>query len=71
MCIEHTRLILYTTIAVIPASCTSLIQPLDVVVNASFKQKLEQYAEHHYEAHLDEWVGNRYTVILLLIGVFL
>lgn len=35
----------------IPPGCTSLIQPLNVFVNAPFKAKIEAYAEQHYEAN--------------------
>ena len=51
----------HTTIAMIPPGCTSLIQPLDVVVNAPFKAKIETYAEQHYEANISSWMDDKYT----------
>ena len=51
----------HTSIAMIPPGCTSLIQPLDVVVNAPFKSKIESYAEQHYEANINNWMNDKYT----------
>ena len=45
----------------IPSGCTSLIQPLDVVVNAPFKSKIEAYAEQHYEANVDSWLNDEFS----------
>ena len=36
----------------VPAGCTSLIQPLDVVYNAPFKKKVEASAMKHMQDNL-------------------
>ena len=51
----------HTSIAMIPPGCTSLMQPLDVVVNAPCKAKVEFYAEQHYEANISHWMNEKYT----------
>jgi len=51
----------HTTIATIHPGCTSLVQPLGVVVNAPFKRKVEDYAEQHYEANITNWMNDKYT----------
>lgn len=45
----------------IPSGCTSLVQPLDIVINTLLKKKFEEFAEQHYEVNLDEWINDRYT----------
>ena len=46
------RLKCRTTPVLVPAGCTSLVQPLDVVFNAPFKIKINAFATQHLQEHL-------------------
>ena len=41
----------------VPAGCTSLIQPLDVVYNAPFKKKAEAAATQHMQDNLEAYIN--------------
>ena len=45
----------------VPAGCTSLIQPLDVVYNAPFKKKAEAAAMKHMQDNLEAYVNGKFT----------
>ncbi len=44
-----------------PAGCTGLIQPLDVVYNAPFKKKVENAAMQHMQDNLDDYVHGKFS----------
>ena len=48
-----------TTVVYIPPGCTSLVQPLDVVVNKPFKMYIEKLATQHLQNNLDDYVHGR------------
>ena len=45
----------------VPAGCTSLIQPLDVVYNAPFKKKAEAAATQHMQDNLEAYINGKFT----------
>lgn len=48
-----------TDITFVPGGCTSLIQPLDVVVNKPFKDRINQLASQHMQENLDSYVKGK------------
>ena len=37
----------------VPSSCTSLIQPLDVCINQLFKERIERLSQVHYQQYIE------------------
>ena len=50
-----------TTPVYVPPGCTSLVQPLDVVVNAPFKKKIETCAMQHVQENLEQYLNGKFT----------
>ena len=50
-----------TITALVPLGCTSLVQPLDVVFNGSFKQAVDTIATSHKEAHVNDYLHGNFT----------
>ena len=50
-----------TTAILIPPGCTSLVQPLDVVVNAPFKRLVDDLATSHMQENLDDYVHGNFS----------
>ncbi len=48
-----------TEVTFVPGGCTSLLQPLDVVVNKQFKAAINHLATKHMEENLDAYVNGR------------
>ena len=48
-----------TEVTFVPGGCTSLIQPLDVVVNKPFKSVIDRLATQHMQERLDDYVNGR------------
>lgn len=47
-----------TTLVLVPPDCTSLVQPLDVSVNAKFKQAVDRHQTEHMHQNLELYVNN-------------
>ena len=45
----------------VPGGCTSLIQPVDVVVNKPFKEVVDRLATTHMQENLDDYVRGKIT----------
>jgi len=45
----------------VPAGCTSLVQPLDVCINKLLKDRIRALADQHYVDHILEWSAQKYT----------
>ena len=45
----------------VPAGCTSLIQPLDVCINKLLKDRIRALADQHYIDHILEWSAQKYN----------
>jgi DDE superfamily endonuclease len=52
---------LHTTPVMVPPGCTSLVQPLDVVVNKPFKDYVADISNQHFQDHAEKWVNQKYT----------
>ena len=50
-----------TITVLVPPGCTSLVQPLDVVFNAPFKQAVNKLATAHMEAHINDYLQGTFT----------
>ena len=50
-----------TEVTFIPGGCTSLIQPLDVVINKPFKAIVKRLATQHMQERLDDYVNGTIT----------
>ena len=46
-----------TEVTFVPGGCTSLIQPVDVVINKPFKERVEKFATEHMQENLDSYVN--------------
>ena len=47
-----------TTVVIVLPGCTSLVQPLDVSVNAKFKQTMDRYQTEHMQQNLKLYMNN-------------
>jgi len=45
----------------VPAGCTSLVQPLDVCINKPLEDRIRALADQHYVDHILEWSAQKYT----------
>ena len=45
----------------VPAGCTSLVQPLDICINKPLKDRIRALADQHYVDHILEWSAQKYT----------
>ena len=43
----------------VPAGCTSIVQPLDVVFNAPFKKEVEVAAMEHMQDNLESYLNGK------------
>ena len=50
-----------TTLVLVPPGCTSLVQPLDVVVNGQFKQIVDRLQTEHMQQNLEQYVNNSFS----------
>ena len=50
-----------TEVSFIPGGCTGLIQPVDVVINKPFKERVENLATEHMRENLDAYVKGQIT----------
>jgi len=50
-----------TTTVLVPPGCTSLVQPLDVVLNGPFKQAVDAIAMSHMEVHVNDYLHGKFT----------
>ena len=45
----------------VPGGCTPLVQPLDVVINAPLKKKIEKLSMQHVQENLQQYVNGKFT----------
>ena len=63
-----------TTVVLVPSSCTSLVQPLDVVVNRVFKQTVDRLQNEHMQQNLEQYfnisfsASQRHVLIIDWVG---
>ena len=50
-----------TTVVFVPSGCTSLVQPLDIVVNGVFKQIVDLLKAEHMQQNLEQYVNNSFS----------
>ena len=50
-----------TMTVLVPPGCASLVQPLNVIFNSSFKQAVDNIAVSHLEAHVDDYLNGIIT----------
>ena len=48
-----------TDLVLVPAGCTSLVQPIDVVFNKPFKSSIEKLAMQHMHDHLNDYLSGK------------
>ena len=53
-----------TTVVLVPAGCTSLVQPLDVVFNREFKNVTDRLQNKHMQNNLEQYINNSLTATL-------
>jgi len=52
---------LNTLPVMVPPGCTSLVQPLDVCINHSFKERIEALSHEHYHQNINGWTDQKFT----------
>ena len=50
-----------TSVVLVPAGCTSLVQPLDVSFNGVFKSVVERLQNEHMHQNLEKYVNGKVT----------
>lgn len=50
-----------TSVVLVPAGCTSLVQPFDVSFNGVFKAVVERLQNEHMHMKLDKYVNGKFT----------
>ena len=52
---------MHTLPVMVPAGCTSLVQPLDVCLNKPLKDRIRALADQHYVDHILEWSAQKHS----------
>jgi len=52
---------MHTLSVMVPAGCTSLVQPLGVCLNKPFKDRIRALADQHYVDHILECSAQKYA----------
>jgi len=56
---------------IVPAGCTSLVQPLDVCINKPLKDRIRALADLHYVDYILEWSAQKYNTRFLAVRRYL